>query len=193
MVHAKLFRLSSRGIKNAEALAVVAHIEMPFAVIRHAVDSPSVERKALGAGSRGGIVAVERVLAAYPIIAFAVAVDAVGTRGRSGCRRNLSICIKLVDAAFLHGAPKSSTLTLCQTGQAAAQLEVLRRELPCSESVLALIELEQPFSEATHPQVMVLVLKDIVDICGRKVIFPAFTLHTMQRIATLWDNEQTAS
>ena len=66
------------------------------------------------------------------------------------------------------------------------------RELPRAENLLSLIELKQTFPGATHPQVLVLVLKDVVDIRSREVMLSSAALHSLQCLATLRDDEQSA-
>ena len=54
---------------------------MPLAIIRHAIDAPAIETKALRAGTGERIVTIECILTSDPEVPFAITVDAVGTRG----------------------------------------------------------------------------------------------------------------
>ena len=79
VVHAQRGRLARMGVEHAESFSVVADEERSLSIVGHAVDAPSVHLQPRDAGSRVGVVAVEGVLAAHPVVALLVAVDAVGT------------------------------------------------------------------------------------------------------------------
>ena len=181
------------GVIHTKTFTVIADIEIPLAIVGHAVDSPTVDLQPWGACACVRVVAVKCILAAYPVVALFVFVDAVGTGRRRWSRVYLAVAVEKVDAAFLNSAPDASVVTLGKTRHTAAQYVILGSELPCVEGLLTLVQLEQSFLVAAHPQVLVFVLKNIVDVCRRQVVLRTAVGHLLQRVAAFRNHQQSAA
>ena len=82
---------------------------------------------------------------------------------------NLAKWVEAIDTAVLHRTPCFAILAWGNGRNATADAIVLCGKTPTVESLLTLVEQVETFLVATYPEVVVLVLDDVIDESGGKV------------------------
>ena len=169
MRHVERPNLSAFHIIDIQSLAVHRDVEIALFVVCHAVDARTGKVQFLLCLARGGVVAVQCVSVAQPVVAPVVFVYEACAHGRLRVRHYLARRVEPVDTAVLHRTPCDAVLALRYGRDTTAYDVVLLREAPRVEGFLALAELVESLFVATYPQVVVLVLDDVVDEGGAEV------------------------
>ena len=150
LVHVEMAAFARRGIVDDQSTAVVGD-KQPLAIVDHGEQLFALQPQPFGESAHMGLIGIERIVGAQPIVALGVAVDVMGAGGRGRVAHDGALSVETEHAAVLHHAEQTAILRGGYRCDGSARGHLLGREVPVLETRLLLVDEEDAPVAAAHP------------------------------------------
>ena len=129
-------------------------------VVGHVVEAVAVKGHAAVGMACRGVVGIERIVGAYPVVLASVAENEFGRGGTGGVGHDGTLLVEAVDAVALHRTPHHVAIALTDGGDGGAERRALILQTPGLELRWRLLQHDQALRLASQPEVAVGILGD---------------------------------